>query len=212
MSYASSDPGAGTIAWGQVNRPGDVRSSAQYHANSWNRGALHMPVQIVEEPATALPEYSDVPIAFLVESRLCIELLGNGLGGVMLVEKKVDPPYVKDYDQAKGEGPTRWLKRWDTRNWVVLSAFEKAIRVGGAVVAWNTPGVDMLEGRDDLAVLWDIRVRPELRRRGIGSRLFAHAVAWATDRGCRTLKVETQNINVELPRFSGQCVVRLAEC
>lgn len=49
----------------------------------------------------------------------------------------------------------------------VLSAFDGPSRVGGAVVAWRTPGADMLEGRDDLAVLWDIRVHPEYRGRGI---------------------------------------------
>ena len=74
-------------------------------------------------------------------------------------------------------------------------------RLGGAVVAWNTPGVDMLEGRDDLAVLWDLRVHPDHRREGVGSRLFQHAAAWARAKGCRQLKIETQNINVRACKF-----------
>jgi ribosomal protein S18 acetylase RimI-like enzyme len=59
----------------------------------------------------------------------------------------------------------------------------------------------MLEGRDDLAVLWDIRVSPEYRRHGIGAMLFGAAEAWARSRQCRELKVETQNINVPACKF-----------
>jgi ribosomal protein S18 acetylase RimI-like enzyme len=73
--------------------------------------------------------------------------------------------------------------------------------VGGAVAAWNTPSVDMLEGRSDLAVLWDVRVDPEYRERGVGHCLFTAVTDWARTRGCRTLKVETQNINVPACRF-----------
>jgi GNAT superfamily N-acetyltransferase len=54
----------------------------------------------------------------------------------------------------------------------------------------------MLEGRDSLAVLWDIRVAPDARGCGIGRRLFEHAAGWARRRGCRRLKAETQNVNV----------------
>ena len=73
--------------------------------------------------------------------------------------------------------------------------------MGGAVVAYDTPGVYMLEGRRDLAVLWDIRVAPPVRGRGVGRALFLAAEAWATAKGCRQLKVETQNINVPACRF-----------
>jgi len=54
----------------------------------------------------------------------------------------------------------------------------------------------MLEGRRDLAVIWDLRVAPAARQQGIGSRLFAAAEAWIRARGCRWLKVATQNVNV----------------
>lgn len=74
-------------------------------------------------------------------------------------------------------------------------------RVGSAVVAWDTPGVDMLEGRPDLAVLWDLRVAPAWRGRGIGAALFRAAEAWSWARGARWLKVETQNVNVTACRF-----------
>ncbi len=59
----------------------------------------------------------------------------------------------------------------------------------------------MLDGRSDLAVLWDIRVHPEARSSGTGSLLFQAVEAWARDRRCRTLKIETQNTNVPACRF-----------
>ena len=59
----------------------------------------------------------------------------------------------------------------------------------------------MLEGRTDLAVLWDIRVQPEFRRHGIGSALFQASEQWALKKNCSQLKVETQNINVPACRF-----------
>ena len=89
----------------------------------------------------------------------------------------------------------------DIGHWGVFSAFDGRARVGGAVVAWKTPGAHMLEGRDDLAVLWDIRVHAEYRRQGVGSRLFRRAVDWAREKGCVSLKIETQNINVPACRF-----------
>lgn len=61
--------------------------------------------------------------------------------------------------------------------------------------------IDMREGRNDLALIWDIRVTPELRGKGIGSVLIRAAEQWARARGCTELKVETQNINVEACEF-----------
>jgi GNAT superfamily N-acetyltransferase len=160
-----------------------------------------MTIEIVEESSQALPEYAKVSIAFLVESQLRVEAVEGGLGGLRLIEEKVNPPYIKDYDREKEGGPERWPRRWDMSNWGILSVFEGAQRVGGAAIAWRTPRVNMLEGRDDLAVLWDIRVRPEYRAQGIGSKLFSRVVDWAKARGCRQLKIETQNINVPACRF-----------
>lgn len=59
----------------------------------------------------------------------------------------------------------------------------------------------MLEGRTDLAVLWDIRVAPAVRGQGIGTALLRAVEAWAAARGCRQLKAEAQNINVPACRF-----------
>ena len=158
-----------------------------------------MPVEIIEQSADSLPNYGEIPIAFTVHSRYRVAANDRARNGWRLTEEPVHPAYVKDYD-AGGERPLRWRRR-DLSNWVILAALLEGGRVGGAVVARNTPGVDMLEGRDDLAVLWDLRVHPDQRRQGIGQRLFDYAAAWARAQGCRQLKIETQNINVPACRF-----------
>ncbi len=160
-----------------------------------------MSIAIVEESAAALPAYAGVSIAFTVESRLRLDLLHDGLDGVRLTEERVDPPYVKDYDRIDGEAPASWPTRFDVSNWGIISAFDGTRRVGGAAIAWRTPALHVLGGSDDVAALWDIRVAPGFRRMGCGSRLFERAVAWARDRNCRALVVETQNINVPACRF-----------
>ena len=91
----------------------------------------------------------------------------GGLGRLILSERRVDVPYVKNYDAIEGENPTQWAKRLDMSNWGLLCAYSSGMRVGGAVVAFNTEGIYMLEGRRDLAVLWDIRVSLEARPWGI---------------------------------------------
>ena len=160
-------------------------------------------LEVREEPPTSstLQEYGNMPIAFLVEPRFIVEPVRNGRGGWLLTEEGVEHPWIKDYDALEGEGPSRWAGQFDISNWGVISAFEGTERIGGAVIAFNTPGVFMLEGRDTLAVLWDIRVRPENRRTGVGSLLFPHVVAWAKSRHCTHLKIETQNINVPACKF-----------
>lgn len=158
-----------------------------------------MSIAIAEEPMPDLAEYASVPIAFEVWRVLDVALLEGGLGEFALAERDVHPPYVKDYDAI--EGPASWAERFDLGSWGWIAARAEGRRVGGAVVAFDTPGLHMLEGRRDLAVLWDIRVAPEARGRGTGAALFRAAEAWAAARGCRTLKVETQNVNLPACRF-----------
>jgi GNAT superfamily N-acetyltransferase len=160
-----------------------------------------MRIVISKEPIAALAEYARVSIAFEVTQVLDITAPASGLGGLTLSERTLDVPYVKDYDAIEGEGPARWAKRFDISNWVIFAARLETRLVGGAVVAFDTPGLTMLEGRSDLAVLWDIRVSPEARGQGVGSALFRSVEAWAVAKGCRCLKVETQNINVPACRF-----------
>ena len=161
-----------------------------------------MSFEIQEIGIDLLPRYAAIPIAFKVASVFRIEVLDNGLAGFALIEEKV-APYAKDYDSRDKDEPRPigWPKRFDVSKWGIFLAFDGARPVGGATVAFDTPGVHMLEDRKDLAVLWDIRVHPDERGRGIGSELFKHAADWARQRGCKQLKVETQNVNVPACRF-----------
>lgn len=160
-----------------------------------------MTMEIIEEPIMAAAELAGVSIAFEVERVFEVSPRDGGLGGLVLSERRLDVPYVKDYDLQEGEGPTQWAGRFDLSNWGLIGAHSNGVRVGGAVIAFNTVGVNMLERRSDLAVLWDIRVSPEARGQGVGSALFRAVEDWAVARGCRQLKIETQNINVPACRF-----------
>src|SRR4051812_32378872 len=116
-------------------------------------------VEVHEELVSALPEYEKVPIVFRVTSHLDILPIENGLGGFSFVENVV-PPYTKDYDATKSERPTQWPTRFDMSHWGIFSAFNGRSRLGGAAVAWKTPGINWLDKRQDLACLWDLRVHP----------------------------------------------------
>ncbi len=172
-----------------------------------------MSIEIAERCANdldVLAEYARVSIAFPVISRLAIRPVKGGIGGLLLVEEPLPTPHIKDYDARDGDGPTRWRDAFDLRTWGVLLAYADCRLIGGATLAWNTTGVDMLEGRADLAVLWDLRVHPDARQQGIGHRLFTASEAWAKARGCRELKIETQNNNVAACRFYARqgCVLQ----
>ena len=160
-----------------------------------------MDIDLREEPITGVGDLARVSIAFEVDRVFDVAEQENGLGGFVLSERRIDVHYVKDYDGIEGEGPAQWAKRFDLSNWGLIGAYSNGGLVGGAVVAFNTDGVTLLEGRRDLAVLWDIRGSPHVRGQGIGSALFQAVEAWAIARGCRQLKVETQNINVPACRF-----------
>ena len=157
-----------------------------------------MDLQIREQTVADFEDYAQVPMVLTVGSRYRTELIDEGLVGWSLIEETVDP-YRKDIDEI--DPATSWLKLDGVSNWSVFAAYDGQDRVGGAVVAWNSPTLHMLEARTDLAVLWDLRVRCEYRRLGVGSRLFDRCAEWARRKGCNRLKIETQDINVPACRF-----------
>jgi len=158
-----------------------------------------MPLSITAtERLTA--EYACLPIVFDVRSVLDVAR-GPEPDTFTLTERRIEPSYRKDYDASAGEEPGVWSQQFDTSNWVFFIARLDDEPVGAAAVAHATPALHMLEGRDDLAVLWDIRVLPSARRSGVGSALLKEAQMWARAKGCTTMKVETQNINTAACRF-----------
>ena len=157
-----------------------------------------MQAKFIEVGPERLWEYAGIPIKLEVKQRLEVELVEGGLGGMRLHQVEVEKPYVKDYD-SYGDVPTDWPKKFDVSNWGFFLAMVGERLAGGAVVAFNTNEVIMLEDRQDLAVLWDLRVEPAFR--GVGIPLFKYAAEWSRKRGCRQMKVETQNVNVGACRF-----------
>ena len=158
-----------------------------------------MNVEIVEITAAELDLYASVPISFTVERVLRLEDRDGGFGGLAFVEESVDAPYRKDYDAEDEGGPAKWEYTSGRRAYFLAKDGERVL--GAAAVVMDDPALHMLEGRRDLAVLWDIRVHPDARGRGIGTSLFRRAADWARERGCRQLKIETQNVNVPACRF-----------
>jgi GNAT superfamily N-acetyltransferase len=161
-----------------------------------------MSVEIRQISPDDLPLYASVSIAYEVRSVYRVEAIDDGLGGLALIEERVSP-YLKDYD-AQTEGndrPEGWSRQFDLSQWRFFMAMDGERAAGGAAVVLNSPEVHMLENRSNLAVLWDIRVQPEYRGRGVGRKLFQQAVLWAREQGCTQLKIETQNVNVPACRF-----------
>jgi GNAT superfamily N-acetyltransferase len=165
-------------------------------------------VVVRQEPASALTDYATIPISFEVCEVFDVTPVPDRSGGYDLTTRRVAEPYSKDYDAAGGS-PADWPGRFSVSDCVVFSAFVESARVGGAVVI-----PDSLSGVPDhgfdSALLWDLRVRPEWRRRGVGAKLFHAVEKWATESGFKQLQVETQNNNVAACRFYAEqgCVLR----
>jgi ribosomal protein S18 acetylase RimI-like enzyme len=155
-------------------------------------------IEIREEPVSSLSDYASVSIAFTVSSRYVID--GDPLKVSSITLREIDvAPFEKNYDKL--DHPSSWPDRWNVSNWGILSATVSGQRVGGAVIVWNTEGLNMLMGRKDVAVLWDIRVNPEFRGSGAGTSLFQSAKKWGLDRACKSMLIETQDINVSACNF-----------
>jgi GNAT superfamily N-acetyltransferase len=158
------------------------------------------PIDVVQEKPSVLPEYARISIAFEVREVLDVAASPGDAGGFALTPRRVIVPWIKNYD-ALDSGPTAWASQFDVALWTFFGAHIAGQRVGGAAVVFRAPDVDMLAGRSDVALLWDIRVDPAHRGRGVGNALLAAAEAWAAPRGADWLEVETQNINAPACRF-----------
>ena len=157
-----------------------------------------MTIDVVQEDAASLEDYARVPIAF--EVREIVEPIREAArNGFSLVPRVVETPWIKDYDAH--DAPPEWVSRFDLSHWAFFAARVDGARVGGAAVVLDAPDVEMLAGRSDVALLWDIRVRPDARGRGVGSALIASAERWSVTKGAKWIEVETQNVNTPACRF-----------
>jgi GNAT superfamily N-acetyltransferase len=167
-----------------------------------------MSVQVEEINPTQLNEYATIPSRLWVRTVLQPELLQGGLEGIRLHEIAVEEPYIKDYD-VYGETPVDWPEKYTVKNWGFFLAKYNGSPVGAAAVAYKNSDVFILEASQDLSVFWDLRVKPEAR--GVGILLFRRVAEWSRERGCRQMKIETQNINVPACRFYQKMGARLGE-
>lgn len=152
--------------------------------------------------------YAGVTPEFTVTSVLVVEPVEKGLGGLLLRETPVADPYSKYEDDY---GPVDWTMEWDLAEWGIFLATIGWSVVGGAAVAPATQGMWLVGADETFAVLWDIRVAPRFRRRGVGRTLLRRCAEWARDRGLSALAIETQNVNVPGTRFYAACGCELAE-
>jgi GNAT superfamily N-acetyltransferase len=157
-------------------------------------------INVRENPTLALGDYEAIPISFRVERVLRLEPAPENFVGLIFSEQPLDAPYVKDYDRPDNR-PSTWAKSWDISKWGILTADAGGTLVGGAAIAWDTPEVLQLQGRRDVCALWDIRVLPSHRGRGVGTALFKAAADWGRARGAAGMRIETQSINVAACRF-----------
>ena len=165
-------------------------------------------IEMAKNPIAELAEYARIPIAFRVTHVL--DVTGDDVDGIVLSECKVEIPYVKDYDAVAGNGPMEWERRFDMSRFFVFVARLGDARIGGAAIVLNPAW--LTGDRRDEAMLWDIRVAPSARRRGVGSALFEHVERWAQSNGCRELTIETQNTNVPACRFYARHGCGLTAC
>lgn len=149
---------------------------------------------------TYFNEYDSIPMRVRVASIYELSKISRGLGGFSLTKVDVKP-YMKDFCTGKDESISRWIKSFDTRNWAFFMAFDVDKPIGAATVASRTKEINMLAGRSDLAVLWDIRVHDDYKGQGIGQALFDMAKTWAKAQGLVQMKIECQNNNVPAVNF-----------
>lgn len=142
--------------------------------------------------------YDSVSMNVDVRSEYRVRRPDTGLGGLLLEEVPVTP-YVKDLSQY--ERATEYEQAFDIVSWRFFMAFDGDTPVGALTLAGPTQGLNMLSGRADACVLWDIRVADGYKRRGVGQRLFDMAVAGAKASGCRQMIIECQNNNVPACNF-----------
>jgi ribosomal protein S18 acetylase RimI-like enzyme len=162
--------------------------------------AMDNVVRIDPVDVELLDQYAKIPM-YLEANKIikCIPIDG-GTSGFRLSEQTVHPPFKKTYENTEDD-PFPRHKKWDVSNWGIFIYKKNEMIVGGCVVAVRTEEIYMLEGRTDMAVLWDIRVHPEYQRSGIGSKLFQAAKAFAIESNCKLIKIETQNVNVPACHF-----------
>src|SRR3546814_18978542 len=89
-------------------------------------------VDVRPEAIATLDRHGETSIEFEVSTVFDIKLVDGGLGGLLLTERTLDEPWVKDHDAADG-GPSGWASRSDARHWGTFGDDRKSVGVGKRV-------------------------------------------------------------------------------
>lgn len=153
---------------------------------------------IREVDKTYFPLYDGVSQNVEIKSEYRVKRIDSGLGGFIFEEKSVD---YRVKDLSKYERAMEYEKMFDISNWRFYMAFDGETPVGAMTVAGPTKGLNLLEGKSDACILWDIRVADKYKRMGIGQRLFDLGVKNAKSDGYKQMLIECQNNNVTACNF-----------
>lgn len=161
-------------------------------------GAINEMIHYKEVDKAFFELYDKVAMNVDVRSEYKVERIDNGLGGFIIQETQVKP-YIKDL--SKYERATEYENEFDITNWRFYMAFDGDTPVGAMTVAGKTEGLNMLSGRNDACVLWDIRVADAYKHNGIGQKLLDMGINGAKNDGYCQMIIECQNNNVPACRF-----------
>ena len=117
---------------------------------------------------TCFGMYDTIPMNVDVRTEYQMKRIDNRLG--LIFEEVQVAPYRKDlsvYERA-----VEYEEKFDIANWYFYMAFDEDKPIGAMTIAGRTPDLNMLSGRDDACVLWDIRVADNYKHQGIGQRLM----------------------------------------
>lgn len=142
-----------------------------------------------------LEVYSTIDPSFEVKTIYEVTQENNGIGGLRFVEVDVTP-YIKNYDRIQGNSPIEWISSLDLEQAVMF-----LVRISNRVAGGALLITDRQNNFNLTASLWDIRVSPESRRRGIGRSVISHILEYSRSLDCKMVKVETQNTNVNACKF-----------
>ncbi|MBI1756386.1 MAG: DUF5615 family PIN-like protein [Fimbriimonas ginsengisoli] len=105
---------------------------------SQTRLAPMITLRVVEIGLGELPAYASVSTCFQITSRISLGALRSS-GGNELREEPIEPSW-KDYDAL--EPVTSLPSRWNLAHWGIFAAFDDDTRLGGAIVARDTQGLE----------------------------------------------------------------------
>ena len=146
---------------------------------------------------TCFGMYDTIPMNVDVRTEYRMKRIDNRLG--LIFEEVQVAPYRKDlsvYERA-----VEYEEKFDIANWYFYMAFDEDKPIGAMTIAGRTPDLNMLSGRDDACVLWDIRVADNYKHQGIGQRLMDIGIEDARTAGYRQMIIECQNNNVPACHF-----------